>query len=110
MLDMGMFHGLTVEQAAEKVNEQYPLADVDGRYARVPGLPPRQERADCVGIHSGVLSKDEFIRYVRLMEMVKELKRRNSGPLAPSSPPAAISPFGTFDVPPHCVKSSNMQH
>jgi hypothetical protein len=32
LLGLGLFQGLTVEQAVQKVNEQFPLADVDGRF------------------------------------------------------------------------------
>lgn len=78
LLGLGLFHGLTVEQAVDKVNEQFPLADVDG---------------------SGVLDADEFCRYVRLMEGVQS-SRRNSGRLgsvhgspSPSSSPAKTPSF-----------------
>ena len=40
-LGLGMFEGLTIEQAIDKVNEQFPLADVDG---------------------SGALDEHEFLR------------------------------------------------
>ena len=44
---LGLFFGLSREQAIAKVNEEFPLADVD---------------------NSGTLSFDEFARYYRVMD------------------------------------------
>lgn len=46
-LALGLFEGLTHEQALAKVNEEFPLADVD---------------------NSGTLNFDEFSRYYRVMD------------------------------------------
>ena len=52
-LKLGLFDGLSYELAAAKVNEEFPLADVDG---------------------SGVLDAHEFCRYFRLMQSLHVLR------------------------------------
>jgi Ca2+-binding EF-hand superfamily protein len=75
LLRLGMFDGLTVEQAVDKVNEQYALADVD---------------------NSGVLDAPEFTRYYSLMEGVQTLKRQNSSHVSPGSSAPGSPGHGSF--------------
>ena len=63
LLRLGMFDGLTVDQAVDKVNEQYALADVDS---------------------SGVLDAAEFTRYYSLMESMQTQKRQHSSHQSPA--------------------------
>ena len=70
LLRLGLFDGLTVEQAVDKVNEQYALADVD---------------------NSGVLDAAEFVRYYSLMESMQALKRHSSAQSPAGSTPGSPS-------------------
>lgn len=118
LMGLGLFQGLTVEQAVDKVNEQFPLADVDGRCdpfyysvradacadARARGRSlarrvPRGRRA-----RSGCLDEVEFCRYMRLMTKLQSVRRQASGQLSGLSPSKAPS-FGHDKAP-----SSLMHH
>jgi Ca2+-binding EF-hand superfamily protein len=54
-LELGLFEGLSHEQAVAKVNEEFPLADLD---------------------NSGTLNFDEFARYYRVMDGLR-IKREH---------------------------------
>lgn len=54
---LGLLNGLTQEQALAKVNEQFPLADVDG---------------------SGTLNATEFCRYYRLMDELRTKREQGA--------------------------------
>lgn len=74
---LGLFHDLTVAQAMDKVNEQFPLADIDG---------------------SGVLDEAEFVRYYSVMEGIQTSRRSSTltSPTHGGSPgfsPQRASPF-----------------